>query len=223
MERVLFILAGYPGVGKSTLLATALSQRIPLFGTQHDTLFQATRIPPRFPEWTLGARETLEAGSWFSDSHVPYLSKLPELPAHVVLHIDLVWQLTPPPKHRPAALVPLLPRTMQALADPAANQRIFNHILSSDFYRRFDRVLVNTLHAPWRTVARQWHARHTVQKLPPGRVRFFAPVFAYERPGVEIHRAIYRSWIRATAVLAPEIKLFSRVRHGRLTIKQIHA
>lgn len=50
MAKVLLILAGYTGVGKTTLLATALRQQVPLFGRKHDALFQATRIPPRLPE-----------------------------------------------------------------------------------------------------------------------------------------------------------------------------
>lgn len=98
MEKVLFILAGYPGVGKTTLLTTALRQQTPLFGEKYDTLFQATRVPSRFPEWAIGARKTLERGTWFSDRHIPYLSTLPELPAHVVMHIDLASQLAPSPK-----------------------------------------------------------------------------------------------------------------------------
>lgn len=221
MERILFLLAGYPGVGKTTLLTSALRQQFPLFGNRYDTLFQATRIPTSFPEWAIGAKETLKRGTWFSDRHIPYLSTLPELPAHVVMHIDLVSQLTPSPKsgHCPAALIPLLPRTTQSLADEAGNDHFFKHVLSTDFYRRFDRVVVNTLYAPWRTIARQWHARQAAQKLPYGRLR----LFAHERPGADIHMAIYKSWVRSATVLDPELMLLSRVEQGRLVIEQIQA
>lgn len=221
MEKVLFILAGYSGVGKTTLLASALRQRTPLFGHKYDALFQSTRIPSRFPEWAVGAKETLEGGTWFSDRHIPYLSTLTELPAHVVMHMDLVSQLTPSRNSGqcPAALLPLLPRTTQTLADQAVNDRFFKHILSTGFYRRFDRVVINTLYAPWRTIAPRWRTRQAALKLPTGRLL----LFQHERPGADIHRAIYKSWFRCAAVLDPELMLFSRVKQGRLIMTQIQA
>jgi hypothetical protein len=221
MESVLFILAGYPGVGKTTLLTMALRQQAPLFGEKYNALFQSTRIPTRFPEWAISAQETLERGTWFSDRHIPYLSTLPELPAHVVLHIDLVTQLTPSPtsSHCPAALIPLLPRTPRSLADEAGNDHVFKHVLSIDFYRRFDCVVINTLYAPWRTIAHQWLARQRAQKLPSGR----QGLFTHEGPGMDIHGAIYKSWLRSAAVLEPELMLFSRMEQGRLIMGEIPA
>ncbi len=58
--EVLFILAGYSGVGKSTLLVNALKNKIPIFGRKWDYLFQATNIPLRLPEQTMTFEEILQ-------------------------------------------------------------------------------------------------------------------------------------------------------------------
>jgi AAA+ ATPase superfamily predicted ATPase len=86
-ERVLFILAGYSSVGKTTLLVNALKNKIPIFGKKWDHVFQITNLPLRLPEQTMSFQETLNHGTWFSGTHVNALKQLDETPQHIVLHL----------------------------------------------------------------------------------------------------------------------------------------
>lgn len=222
MASLLFMLAGYPAVGKSTVLTSALRNRLALFGPKHDALFQSTRIPPRFPEWTLTAEELLAHGSWFSERDVPYLATQRQLPSHLVLHIDLASLASPDPKSPrcPPEVSALLPRTGRSLVDVAEHEAIYRYALSDPFYARFDHVVVNTLYAPWETIAKQWQDRQVhLQTKVPGR----EPLFNFARPRPDIHKAMYTGWLRAIRVLNPELALYSEMKAGALTMRQVFA
>ena len=64
MDKTLFILAGYRGVGKTTLCVSALEKKLPLFGSEFDPLFQLTQVPPKYPEWELSLEQLLEAQTY---------------------------------------------------------------------------------------------------------------------------------------------------------------
>ncbi|MBU3736100.1 MAG: hypothetical protein FGM62_03905, partial [Methylobacterium sp.] len=112
-EKVLFLLAGYSGVGKTTLLLHALKQRVPLFGAEDDALFHSIQPPERLPEHETPLEHILKQGSWFAETHLPALARLDTLPDVVLLHLDLNQMITTVPdlSQRPAALLERLPRT----------------------------------------------------------------------------------------------------------------
>lgn len=249
-EKVLFLLAGYSGVGKTTLLLHALKQGVPLFGAEDDALFRTILPPARLPEHETPLQDILKQGSWFAETHLPALSHLETLPDVVLLHLDLNQMVTTVPDlaRRPAALVERLPRTMRGLADEEENLHFFINVLSDPFFSRFDRVVVNTLYAPWEAISSQWNSRRIARKKrSPGSVALDSLVnvfrgirhavlqgllllrqdrplprkrylFDFKRPGEAIHQAIYRAWFRAVEQLQPDLSVRSEVRDGRLTL-----
>jgi hypothetical protein len=216
MKRMLFILAGYPWVGKTTLLINALKKGIPIFGERYDALFQETKVPVTFPEWAIDPKETLARGSWFSDNHIPFLSQLGELPEHVVLHVDLAALVGPLSESQefPPGMRALLPRTLENLADDAHNELFFRHALSKGFFRKFDHVIVNTLIAPWETLAARWQRKGSKHNRKQG-------LFDFKRPRIDIYRSIYDSWLRAVSTLDPDLALMTEIKEGRLSIKAL--
>ncbi len=218
MEKVLLMLAGYPGVGKSTLLHTALEQHLPIFGRKHDAGFQATRPPAKLPEWSVSGPETLQQGTWFSEIHIPFLTQLPELPAFVVLHLDLITLSAPASSQVPPELARHLPRTVENLADAGLNEQIFRHFFANPLFNRFDRVVSSTLYSPWATVARQWRKRQAEESRPAHRIG----LFDFDHPRLDIHEAIHQGWLRALRALDPELSLLCEQKEGgRLTVKRI--
>ena len=219
--RTLFILAGYSSVGKTTLSRLALQKKIPLFGPLDDELFQSTALPPKLPESLLSTEEKLQHGCWHSLADLPVLRSLAELPPHIFLHIDLV-SFAMPGRHLaslPPKLVSLLPRSMDKLADDQENELVFTLSLSLDFFSRFDRVVVNTLYAPWERIAKQWQGRRARRSGTDlyGRKRLFDT----ERPRTDVHRAIYAAWLRSVGTLDPQVSLLTEVRGSRIVIRKV--
>lgn len=205
-EHFLFVLAGCRAAGKTTLLAHALRNRIPIFGKQCDAYFQATNIPSAFPEWAFRPQQILDRGFWFSEGDISFLARVDELPQHVVIHIDLL------------SLVCRAPRLLKSLAVKSDNLEVFNAELANPFFRRFDHVVVNTLYAPWEVAATQWHARNrrsgAMHADPMVKI-----LFDFKQPRRDIHEAIYESWVSATTALRPELSVMSQIKNGRLLMK----
>ena len=248
-EKVLFLLAGYSGVGKTTLLLEALNRQVPLFGAEYDAVFRGIKPPASLPEHETPIEQILEQGTWFAETHLPQLARLETLPEVVLLHLDLNQMVTTVPAlaQRPAALLARLPRTMRSLADEEENLRFLDNVLNDPFFSRFDRVVVNTLYAPWDAISKQWNARRISRKKHHAghaldavanlfrRVRHAVLqtlvlmrqnrplprkryLFDFKRPGAAIHQAIYRAWFRAVEQLQPDLTLLSEVRDGQLTL-----
>jgi len=224
-ETTLFVMAGYRGAGKSTLLYNALSRDLPVFGRELDPKFRSTRLPSRFPEWSLTADEVLREQTWFSTRHVQFLTTLEPLPENVVVHIDLVSVVSSKEAHYcpgdPVAdeVRRLVPRSVRDLTEDSRNRALFALFLSSRLFRRFDRIAINTLHVPWKAAAAQWHAsRKTVTEAT---ANMAAVLFAHEHPGAAIHGSIYRSWLSAVDAIQPELSLLSEFRDGELVIDTI--
>ena len=219
--EVLFILAGYSGVGKSTLLANALKNRIPIFGRKWDYLFQATNIPLRFPEQTMTFQEILQHGSWFAGTHVKALHRLEAVPPHVLLHIDLIAlaHTVVDPVLTPAEIVALYPRSPESLARNSDNILVMKYWLRQTLMKlsgRFDHVVVNTLYAPYENIVLQRQRRPGGQ-VKTGSIR--SSLLDPNHPRPEIHRSIYGSWLRSIGILKPDLSLISQVKDGRLVIR----
>jgi hypothetical protein len=249
-QKVLFLLAGYSGVGKTTLLLHALKQQVPLFGTDDDALFRTIQPPLRLPEHETPIEDILKQGTWFAETHLPALARLESLPDLVLMHLDLNQMVTTVPDlaRSPPTLLDRLPRTMRGLADEEENLQFFVNVLSDPFFKRFDRIVVNTLYAPWEVISRQWNTRRVARKKR-GRasmalvtvanlfrairhavlqvlvlMRQHHPLprkrylFDFKWPGEAIHQAIYRAWFRAVDQMKPDLMLTADVRDGRLTL-----
>ena len=202
MSRVLFILAGYPASGKSTVLEKALANNWPLFGTRFNHQFQRTRLPPIYPEWRLSGDEILSNGCWFGGRNIGFLNSLERLPDQVVLHLDLlhlatIWDHFPPLDEEALAR---FPRQASGLSSEIENDSFFALALGHELYRKFEHIIINTLYVPWETNARQWRDRLSKN---PGLGDFKAPLFDPTRPMKGGHRELYSSWFGNLALLNP--------------------
>lgn len=198
-ETTLLLLAGYCGVGKSTLMRHALAQRVPLFGPAHAESFLAVRPPPRLPEWSVPAAELAACGSWFNDVHLRQF-KPGQAPRTLVLHVDLVSFFTIP-YHDASAVADILPRTLANLQQPEANRRFARMQFAQHVLASASRVAVTTLYAPWEANRRRWLGRHKREgrEPDPGRAWLFDP-----RVGPAIHRELHERWFEALQWLAPD-------------------
>ena len=210
-DTTLLLLAGYCGVGKSTLTLAALKRDLPLFGAAHQPAFRRTALPPRLPEWAVPAHELVAAGSWFNDKHLRQLSP-GQLPRTFVLHVDLVSFFTQPYVEDTAPVADIMPRTLGNLQDAEANRRFARMQLSCPLLKGHKRVAVTTLYAPWEENARRWFHRHERTGLTPdaGRAWLFDARF-----GPAIHREIHARWIEALQWLEPKPALHAVSRGGQ--------
>ena len=215
-EKILFVLAGYRAAGKTTFNVNALRQNLNIFGEQYNSVFQTTKIPPHFPERDLGFRETLAHGSWFTSRHFAELTRLTELPDHVVLHVDLIT-LAITNRFFPGQATPRNV-TLHDLADEANNLARCVQFFTNPFFARFDRVVVNTLVTSWEQNTRQWQKRRDLQRgIDARRQAFFDP----DAPRPDVHRALYNGWFESLKTLKPTLALMSQATGTHIDIKRM--
>lgn len=224
-RKVLLILAGLPGVGKSTLLETALRRGIPIFGREFDDRFQATKPPPDGIEDGVPGERKHAAGTWFQEADIDYLMRLEALPDTCVMHLDLYHchRVLARSANLPEDIGPLLSPGVPDLADDRLNQARYRAFAALPVFRRFDHVLVNTLQVPFDVAAAQFLRRQAAR----GRVAgsgFWRTLFdVYERgeAGAAAYASIYRSWLAATDVLRPRARFLSEREGGRIRIRRL--
>ena len=223
MDKTLFILAGYRGVGKTTLCVSALEKKLSLFGLEFDPLFQLTQVPPKYPEWELSLEQLLEARTWVGDSNLNALGALKGIPDHLVMHIDLLSLLSNrhcyPDHTLPYSLSDDQHQSFDHLADAAINESAMLLYLSNDFFKQFTNIVINTLYARWNVTALQYQKR----KGPSFSPHLF-PDFCFDlnQPGEKNYESIYRTWLAVSEnVLRPKEALVSKFQDGQYLIKQI--
>ena len=216
--KVLFLLAGYSGVGKSTLLARAIQGNLPIFGQEFHPTFMRTRAPTRDQERALNLAQTLEQGFWLTHRRLPALARLQEPPPHLVMHIDLVSFISDPPPLVWAQGNGTTPRDLALLADTQANEAAVRQGMANEFFAKFDLVLVNTLYAPWEVTAQRWRKR-----LSPGAAQATRRyvLFDPDAPRPDIHKAVHAAWLRGHLAASPKVSLVSWVHGDRLRFRDL--
>jgi hypothetical protein len=221
-DKVLFLLAGYPGAGKSLLLGRAETQGHPIFGSEHNGRFAA-----------LAQHRDAEGRPrvYYTQNDIPLLDSTGAAPDGMILEVDLVSIFSLMASY--LAVSNLLPPEQRFLADRPAdrladrhdNELALRRVLRLDIFRRFDVILVNTLYAPWHVCAKQWLDREAKRGRivsPLARFRhetFFNPATA--ALCTAIHRSIYDAWIDSIHVLRPRVALLSRVIEGALVMDEV--
>ena len=84
----LFIVAGCPGAGKSTVIKSAYILDIPIFGDDFHEKFLTTCRSPGFEEYEKYT-DAKKYGSIFQARHLINLKKDPSPPDSLLLHVDL--------------------------------------------------------------------------------------------------------------------------------------
>lgn len=219
-SKNLLILAGYSASGKSTLLTRSLQTGFPLFGNEVNEAFQKTRIPPRFPEQSLTFEETLSSGTWFSGFHLRRLQLQEQLPNTVVVHVDiteLLWNSQRIPYLSESSAL-LFPRSLKSLASLQDNEKILNDYFSAFLFKRFDRIIINTIIAPWELVVAQYAIRK-VGKFETSRLR--DSLFINGGLGARLMKVANIAWLNSA--LRTDAKCLIAHFDGKdLKIREIH-
>ena len=157
----LFIVAGCPGSGKSTIIRSAFHHNIHLFGETYHRKFSTTCTSPDFEEYD-EYTEAITNGSIFQAAHLRQLKRDPSPPDSCLLHIDLkgvVRELghtaaTKPYRQRIRQKTNI-PLSQSQMADPELCDLMISGYLSNPLFKRFKRILINTVYTDFRRNSNQ--------------------------------------------------------------------
>ena len=192
----LFIVAGYPASGKSTLLREAAKKRLPIFGEENDHAL-CTPETARAMHENRSTEEKLQLGFWCTLTDIPYLNAQDRLPRILVFHLDLMlaylcW--------REARLTfPSLQQAEYALI------RFFEQPAIA----RYDRVTTTTLDVSFEELQAHWSYRFRAG-LPPNTGSVLAEkntMFLESRLGQMACENLYAAWQQCQDGLAQAGKL----------------
>ena len=223
----LLIIAGPCGSGKSTLLQAAYRERLPLFGTEFAECFRKSCRDRSYQEHD-DYRIAWRKKSFFQASHVKLLAREPSLPQFVLLHVDLYQVLRGidssywPRSLRKRELLKerqgnegngehclkakLAKRSMGRLQLSSENDQMMRAYLQHSFFKRFRRIVVNTVRCEYSENAQQLSARKAktsanrlASHVQPRYKYFQAP----DEIAQAIHHELYASWDRNLSLLDP--------------------
>ena len=221
------IVAGPCGSGKSTLLRAAYREKLPLFGSEFAECFRKSCRDRSYQEHD-DYKMALRKKSFFQASHVKLLAREPSLPQFVLLHVDLYQVLRGidssywPRSLRKRELLKesrgekgngehrlkakLAKRSMDRLRLSSENDQMMRAYLQHSFFKRFRRIVVNTVRCGYSENAQQLSARKAKMRAssPASRVQ---PRYKYFQASDEmaqaIHHELYASWDRNLSLLDP--------------------
>jgi len=181
----LFVVAGYPTLGKSSALWMAARTRFPLFGNDHGSVVPTVDNLEHIRE-NSPTVEKLKAGFWLTLTDIPHLNMQSRLPARLILHLDLLLTFL---RLRPAS---------KEISQPSQVDSIFERLFAQSSLRKYRKCTVITLYAPLPEIQRRWQHR-----FPTGIPPTSSPILvAKDRLINDRHvaepalAAIYRGWER---------------------------
>ena len=221
----LMILAGPSGSGKSSILRAAYKENIPLFGVDRRACFRQSCEDKSFREY-YDYRDVLRKRSFFQTHHVKLLTLGHALPRFVLLHVDLYAVLLGiDPSSYPRSLKireawrafsakrsgnmlhfssRRSKRSFASLRIPFENDQIMRAYLQYPFFKRFKRIVVNTVYCDFSVNARQLTGRKIKRSAktlsPQSRYKYFK---APDLMAQSIHQELYASWERNLSTLNP--------------------
>ena len=221
----LMILAGPSGSGKSSILRAAYKENIPLFGVDRRACFRQSCEDKSFREY-YNYRDVLRKRSFFQTHHVKSLTLGHALPRFVLLHVDLYAVLLGiDPSSYPRSLKireawrafsakrsgnmlhfssRRSKRSFASLQIPFENDQIMRAYLQYPFFKRFKRIVVNTVYCDFSVNARQLTGRKIKRSAktlsPQSRYKYFK---APDLMAQSIHQELYASWERNLSTLNP--------------------
>lgn len=184
--RYIFVVAGYPASGKSTLLAQGTMGRAPVFGEEHDRLFRSMCQPSGLDEEAPTAQK-LEAGMWFTLADLNALERLDPPPSNIVFHLDLLLFL----------LAVIRPRELSEINRRSVGGAL-RGLLDRKLFKAYDRIAACTLLPDFDLVRSNW------QERIDGGMRIEGPLLQLKHEMIvkvpdprAIYEGIYHEWIEA--------------------------
>lgn len=212
--KTLLLLAGCAGAGKSTLLDLAYANAWPIFGDRHQKAFQSINAD-RIPQ-THDFKTALQHNTHFHAAHLPQLRVRDSLPATVLIHIDLhnllknLCIVHARDREKVKRVLVRFPRDDSNLLFKKLNDFLLRDYLDDPFFKRFDKIAVNTLLCEFNKNQEQFSNR-TQRKLFDT-----TPEMA-----IQIHQELYDCWRRNIACLKPDTVIESQFIDGQLQQKEL--
>ena len=217
----LFIVAGSAGAGKSTIIRSSFLLDIRLFGEDFHSKFQKTCTSPNHEEIKKYS-DARELGSIFQARHLSALARDPSPPACLLLHIDLrgvVNQLghaAAVRSHRKQIEeITEIPIPQKLMAKPELCDLMVSGYLSNPLFKRFDKILVNTITSSFSNNSQQLLKRKfpstTKQEIQK---KWKHLGFKKRDLAQKFHKEVYKSWERNIHILQPEGIYFTKVSEG---------
>lgn len=166
LGRVLLIIAGFSGSGKTTVINKVLSGKLQIFPESfHDRLLLLKKLKDQ-SEPTQRKKHGSDS-LLFSGGKIDLVAKLKELPDTAVMHLDLLSLLVAPNHYagQPTKLWQhYFPRKLRTLDDHSINQQLMRLFVQQEFFNQFDNIAINTVVAPWETIKSRWLLRAEMKK-----------------------------------------------------------
>jgi hypothetical protein len=147
--KLMFLVAGYPASGKSTLLASGARGKVEVFGEAYNPMFGSIITAQSFDE-RITTREKLKRGLWFSLPDLDALSGMDDLPDSIAFHLDLLFYLI-------AVIRPKNTAELNSRAVRAA----FEELLDDRLFVAYDRIVACTLLPDFELIQQNWQDRLT--------------------------------------------------------------
>lgn len=214
----LFLIAGYTGAGKSTIVKISHDFDIKLFGEKYHQKFRETSITPPHDENDI-YDEAIKRGANFQGKHIHRLAKEKFPPKNTLIQLDLkhlVHRLGHSAGTKAAqkeiSKHTKIPTPLGKKSDPMICDLMTSSYLKNPFFKRFNNIIVNTVFTTFEDNYRQYTSR----KVKQGSTIDYEK--AEKRRGEEhAHAAMYEAWERNLYILRPKKYFFTLVNaHGEL-------
>ena len=210
----LFIVAGCAGAGKSTIIRTSHLLNLPLFGDDFHQKFRETCTSPNFDEYK-GYSDAKKYGSIFQARHIARLERDSSPPDTLLLHIDLkgvVKRLgyeaaTQRDRTRIDKRITTPTPCSQMIAPDICDLMVSSY-LKNPFFKRFNRVLINTIYTNFENNSKQLFERLLTRGSTNKAASQWKNLgFKSANLASQFHKEAYDSWERNLHLLNPE-KMF---------------
>ena len=237
----MLIIAGPCGSGKSTLLRVSFRDGLPLFGSEFNECLKSSCKHKTFKEY-VDYKTAWRRKSLFQTGHVKLLGQEASLPQSVLLHVDLYqvlrgidlsyWPQSLKRRERlrewfgkkcapkEGSSVKLGRRSFASMQEPAENDQMMCAYLQQPFFKRFRRIVVNTVQCDYSTNSLQLARRKAKSRQNPNMLKRRHKYFqAPDAIAQSIHRELYSSWSRNLPILGPAAVFTTQVsRSGDLLL-----
>ena len=210
----LFIVAGCAGAGKSTIIRTSHLLNLPLFGDDFHQKFRETCTSPNFDEYKCYS-DAKKFGSIFQARHIARLERDSSPPDTLLLHIDLKgvvkrlgYEAAKQSDRKRIDERITTPTPCSQMIAPDVCDLMVSSYLKNPFFKRFKRILINTIYTNFEKNSRQLFERllmHGSTKKVASQWKNLG--FKSADLAAQFHKEAYNSWERNLHLLNPE-KMF---------------
>ena len=209
--ETLFVVAGCPGSGKSTIIKSAYENNIPIFGEKYHQEFLTTCNSPSFKEYK-NYKDAKANHSIYQARHINKLGKDQNPPKSILIHIDLkgvVKQLghlagTEEDKKRITETIEI-PIRKQKMVEEEICDLMVKSFLNNPLFKRYKRILVNTVNTNIENCSRQLIKRRFLGKQKRKQRDLMKNLgFDSMEDARKFHKSVYSSWVRHIKSIGPE-------------------